>query len=276
MLFSAPRNSVRHLLPAFAILALLMTSAFAQKSVSRKALPEVASATVTPIIFPGSAIDCAHLNGLTNDQFGGAFTRITGDEQLLLDFGTPNGNFQYRTYLSGQGPVTQSGSQPSPIRTVDVASSGSTVTSFSSQVQVLAVLVSAGGNSFVYSYAFPNSPIVYSDTNLTAGNGHGIEHVTFCYGLSLAPSAAPAAISGRVVDAAGFGISGASLTITDASTGSSMTVRSNGFGYYAFDGLPAGEFYVVSISDKRYTFAESSRSITLNEDQTGFDFTAAQ
>ncbi|HMJ08952.1 MAG TPA: carboxypeptidase-like regulatory domain-containing protein [Pyrinomonadaceae bacterium] len=260
-------------------LALFTVTAVAQKRVSTQQLTKqidslVPEASVAPILFSGSTIFCDHLNGLPDTSFGGAFTRMTDDDELIMDFAAPNGNFQYMTYNSPQGPVILSGNQPNPIRSFNIASAGSIVASFSSQIQIMAVIVRAGSNSYVYSYAYPSSPLTYGDTNLNTGDPQPINRVTLCYGTSLAPSAGSASIAGRVVDFGGRGISGASLTVADASTGVSMGTRTNPFGYYTVDGLQAGQVYVVSIAHKRYSFAQESRTISLTEDLTSVDFTA--
>lgn len=90
----------------------------------------------------------------------------------------------------------------------------------------------------------------------------------------LAPTAAPASVSGRVVDSFGMGIYNARLVITDVQNGQSWSVLTNPFGYYTIDGPEAGNFYMLSVSHKRYGFADGTRMFTLNEDLAGMDFIA--
>ena len=257
---------------------LLASSSHAQRRIADNLTSKVDSpapeASVTPIAFDGQNITCANLNAIPDSQYGGAFTRIVDNDSLKLDFNSPNGMFQFRSYTSPQGQVVLTGNQPTPIRSVNISSSGSSVFSFSSQVQILAVNVKVGNTSYIYSYAYPSSPITYSDINLITGDHRGISHITFCYGLSVAPSAAPASLSGRVVDSNGRGIGGSSVSILDPESGARMSARSNPFGYYTFSSIPAGQLYIISISDKRYTFANDTRSLTLNEDLADMDFIA--
>ncbi|MET0751870.1 MAG: lamin tail domain-containing protein [Pyrinomonadaceae bacterium] len=90
---------------------------------------------------------------------------------------------------------------------------------------------------------------------------------------ALQPTAASARIEGRVVTADGNGISRVTVTLVDSS-GNAQRFTTNGFGYFAFEGLPTGETYVVSVSSKRYQFNPSTRAVSLNEDLTGFEFRA--
>ncbi len=90
----------------------------------------------------------------------------------------------------------------------------------------------------------------------------------------LAPTAAQASVSGRVMDSFGNGIGGARLSITDAQTGDTWTTISSPFGYYTLVGPEAGNFYIITIASKRYSFADDTRTLTLNEDVVGYDWVA--
>ena len=102
------------------------------------------------------------------------------------------------------------------------------------------------------------------------------EEVVVCtfFNTQFSPSAAPASISGRVLDSFGTGIGGARLTVMDAATGQLFSAISNPFGYYSFNDLEAGNFYVMTISHKRYQFADDMRTFSLQDDITGVDFIA--
>lgn len=90
---------------------------------------------------------------------------------------------------------------------------------------------------------------------------------------AIQPTAASARIEGRVITADGNGISRATVTLVDSS-GNTQIFITNGFGYFAFEGLPTGETYVVSVSNKRYQFNPSTRAVSLNEDLADFEFRA--
>jgi len=97
---------------------------------------------------------------------------------------------------------------------------------------------------------------------------------TFTNTEQFSPTAAPASVSGRVLDSFGNGIGGVRLSISDAQTGDTWSTISSPFGYYNIDGPEAGNFYVMTISSKRYSFADDTRTFTLNEDLVGFDWVA--
>lgn len=93
--------------------------------------------------------------------------------------------------------------------------------------------------------------------------------------LQIVPTAAPASISGRVATADGRGIGGARINVVNTSTGGTVDVITNPFGYYTVGDLRVGDIYVATVSHKRYSFVNSSRTITLNEDVADADFEAA-
>lgn len=68
-----------------------------------------------------------------------------------------------------------------------------------------------------------------------------------------APTAANVSIGGRVLQANGRDISGATVTLTDAN-GATRAARTNSFGYYRFTDVPAGATYVVSAAHKQFAF----------------------
>jgi hypothetical protein len=92
----------------------------------------------------------------------------------------------------------------------------------------------------------------------------------------ITPSAAPASVAGRVATESGRGISGAVITMFNTATGESHTQRTNAFGYYRFNDMAVADFYVMTVSHKRYLFLEASRSFTLQEDMFDMDFTASE
>ncbi len=89
---------------------------------------------------------------------------------------------------------------------------------------------------------------------------------------ALAPTAANVAISGRVITASGRGIRNVVVQISGGNLSETRYARTNPFGYYRFTELDAGQTYALSVSAKRYSFANPTRVITLNEDLTGEDF----
>lgn len=93
--------------------------------------------------------------------------------------------------------------------------------------------------------------------------------------LQFAPTSANVSIDGMVRDSEGFGIAKAVISITNADTGTTKTVTTNGFGFYRADNLPSGSIYFVSVSHKRYRFAQPFVVFTLNDSVSGLTFEAS-
>lgn len=90
---------------------------------------------------------------------------------------------------------------------------------------------------------------------------------------NLVPTAAGASLSGRVTTAAGNGIRGVRIKLTGPNGTTWSTVTST-FGYFAISDVPAGFTYVLEVSSGRYTFANPTLVIFLNEDLANVEFTA--
>ena len=89
----------------------------------------------------------------------------------------------------------------------------------------------------------------------------------------IAPTASAVRISGRVRTADGTGISNVSIVLSDLG-GTTIRTASSSFGYFTFEGVTAGEAYVISVVSRKYVFAEPSRVVVANEDLTDIDFTS--
>ena len=87
-----------------------------------------------------------------------------------------------------------------------------------------------------------------------------------------APSAAPVRVSGRVTDARGRSVTGATVTFTSAD-GGVRVARANSFGYYSIPDLRPGESYAVTVKD-RSGQTWGTRMLTPTGDVDGLDFTA--
>jgi hypothetical protein len=77
----------------------------------------------------------------------------------------------------------------------------------------------------------------------------------------MGPSAAVlnAAVSGRVADSGGMGISNATVTLTNGSN-VTMTYITGSFGFFSFDNVPPGS-YSVSVKARRYTFTPQNTQL---------------
>ena len=89
-------------------------------------------------------------------------------------------------------------------------------------------------------------------------------------GNPLAPTAANASVSGRVLGSNGRGVSGAHVMMQDQS-GNTVWATTNPFGYYRFASVPVGQSYLVTPRHKRHTY--ETRSVTIHDDVGGLDFT---
>ena len=98
-----------------------------------------------------------------------------------------------------------------------------------------------------------------------------LNDATLCFIQS--PTAADVSVSGRVLTPDGRGIRNAVVVITD-SRGIARSVTTSSFGNYRFDGLEAGQNYVVRVSSKLYRFAP--RLLNLTDEVSDIDFIGEQ
>lgn len=103
-------------------------------------------------------------------------------------------------------------------------------------------------------------------------HGYGIDDLTVIF--RAAPTAAGASINGRVVAANGRGISKTYVTLSGGSLPGPVYALTNAFGYYTLENIPSGQTYTLTVSSKRYQFANTTRVINLDDNLTGIDFTA--
>ena len=91
---------------------------------------------------------------------------------------------------------------------------------------------------------------------------------------TLQPTAANVSVSGRIATENGLGISNASVILTD-SAGYTRKAFTGSFGYYSFDDVESGGIYTISVTHKRYTFADSPRVVNVQDNLADVDFIAA-
>jgi Carboxypeptidase regulatory-like domain len=103
----------------------------------------------------------------------------------------------------------------------------------------------------------------------------GIDNIqVYCVGV---PTAAPSSISGKVQLPSGRGISRATVSLFNTNDNTFKSVTTNQFGRYTFNDLNTGDFYILSVNHKRYTFTPSTREFQLSDnlDDVGFIADAA-
>ena len=86
-----------------------------------------------------------------------------------------------------------------------------------------------------------------------------------------AVTAAGVSVGGRVFSNTGLAVANAVVTMVSPN-GEVHTARTNPFGYYLFENVPAGADYVFSIDSKRFQFAP--RSVFVGDNITDLNFTA--
>lgn len=133
----------------------------------------------------------------------------------------------------------------------------------------------AGINFTILNLSIPNGStfyIRYLDFN-AAGSDDGLAIDNF----SLTPqtiTAARVSLGGRVLTANGRGIRGAAITIEGGGLAVPKRSVTGSAGFYNFEGLEAGQTYIVSIRAKRYVFQTPSLIVNLDDDLTSADFVA--
>lgn len=98
-------------------------------------------------------------------------------------------------------------------------------------------------------------------------NGTG----AFFLNLSLAPSAAEVSVGGRITDSSGNGVPRVRVSLTKSS-GEILTVTTNAFGYYKFEGVEVGQNYTLQANSKRYIFQNNPRILSITEELQNENF----
>lgn len=233
--------------------------------------PAIVMTTAPSPVFTSGNPHCATLNASSDP----AFSQITEDWELKLDFTPPSGASGPYPFTDGNGRSLGGGASPEPSNSISLVRTGNSFT-WSSTRFITAVIVKGGPNANVYSYNPASKGGVPNGAGLTTPGGrYGISHISFCFETQLTPSAAPAFISGRVISTGGRGLASVNVKVTNALTGELRIGRTNVFGYYRIDDLEVGELYYVEASHKRYQFFDAFRTITLSDNLNGYDFVAA-
>lgn len=92
---------------------------------------------------------------------------------------------------------------------------------------------------------------------------------------TLAPTAALVSVSGRVLSASGQGIRNVSVKLTGAG-GAIRFANTGTFGYFRFTDVEVGEIYVLEVASRKFTFAEPTRVLSVQDEITNADFIAAE
>ena len=265
------------------MLALCMT-VFANLSVSQKSLdagkmiqsPTSELVPPTPIFLAGNPT-CATVNALDQPGPSGPFdTRVDHiDENFGFKIDEASPNYANVPFNNGSNPSRelQGRATADNTRTVSMTTTGAFF-NWSSTKQITAVIVKGGPDGAnIYPYKpFSFGGITGGGTGLITPGGFGVSHVVFCFGVQLVPSASYASISGRVSDANGNPVRGATIQLWNVGTGEYLYAQSGNLGYYVLTDVPVGDFYILTATHGRMSFADSTRSFTLEDDLDSVDF----
>lgn len=120
------------------------------------------------------------------------------------------------------------------------------------------------------STAAPNIPLRLVNITLQYGD------TVTCTFFNSVTTAASLSAAGKVVDAYGQPIARTRVTIQNTNTGTFQTVYTNTFGNYRFESLPAGDFYIISVFNKKYVFEQESQAFVLQDALENVNFTAIE
>ncbi len=284
-LFINTRRSVSF---AFLIscLALLTTTSFGQLTVRRSVSLDTSAAkaeapTVSAVPLPTPTYSEKFDQNLTCGDVAKLHDgdNVTDPNGLKLNFpGVYSDVFYFQTYTSAEGAVIlQDAVATTPPGYIQVTTAGiNSITSFSSQKPITAVILKVGRTSYIYYYDIPGAGYTLTGGPLTpSGDNRGTSHIVFCFEQPLNPSAGGSNVGGRVTRADGMGLGNVSVVLQNPLTGERRTALSSPFGYYYFEDVPTGESYVVSVASRNYSFLVSSRVITLFDSVSGIDFVAS-
>ena len=134
----------------------------------------------------------------------------------------------------------------------------------------LADLIPAG-TGWDLSTNTSSSALGISDNNIIIGTGvfNGQTHA-----YAMIPVVTNVSVGGRILTSNGSGISNAIVSISGGNLPSPVRVRTGSFGYYNFQDLQSGQTYTITVSTKRYTFAQSTQMITPQSNISDLNFTA--
>jgi subtilisin-like proprotein convertase family protein len=90
----------------------------------------------------------------------------------------------------------------------------------------------------------------------------------------LAPTSAGVTIAGQIRTSVGRSVSNVRVEMTGGELTQPVHALTNGFGYFSFRDVPAGQTYILTVSSKQHVFANPTRVVNLDDDIFGVDFIA--
>lgn len=111
-------------------------------------------------------------------------------------------------------------------------------------------------------------PVISVTTGSGGSNTHALD-----LGLMFSPTAAGVTVAGRLTTSEGIGIRSVQVMMTTR-FGELRRTMTGAFGFYAFEDVPAGENVLVTVSAKRFRFAQSSLVVFTGDSLANVDFVA--
>lgn len=125
-------------------------------------------------------------------------------------------------------------------------------------------------NTGSYTFTAPDITTAQARIRVREYNFMAPMGVSSNFNILLAPTAASVTVSGRILNSKGGAISRAEVSLTDM-RGNLRKAGTNQFGYFRFEGIVAGEYYLLSATAKGYVF--EPRVIGVNENITELSIT---
>jgi hypothetical protein len=138
-----------------------------------------------------------------------------------------------------------------------------------------AVIASGGGPNSTGAGLTLDGTAGQPSAGTTSTNGSFSVRGGFWAFQTLAPTAATVFVSGRVLTASGQGIRNASVKLT-AGDGAIRFARTGSFGYFRFDEVEVGRTYILEVTGRKFTFAQSIRILAVRDEITNADFVAEE
>lgn len=198
--------------------------------------------------------------------------------RFAINLSATNGNFSIRDITNGTSSAEFSGAQTitwilnNSGSSLSYSAPDSTMQSVNNDTADIYV-----GNTLIFDNVAVQTPAqTITDLKFVYSGGSGTIRLDNFLISPLAPTAASVSVSGRVTDSYGKGIGRATITLLDVNTSQTRTAQTGGNGYYVFEDVPVGGFYVVNAVARRYTFAQDTQSFTLIDAMQGVNFTATR
>lgn len=128
------------------------------------------------------------------------------------------------------------------------------------------------GSGWDLSMNTSSSAMGISDNNIIVGTGvfNGQTHA-----YAMIPMATSVSVGGQILLSNGLGIDNAVVTISGGNLPAPITQRASSFGFYNFADLQPGQTYTVTVNVRRYTFAQTSQTVTPNSNVSNLNFVSS-